>query len=198
MRSVKTTRRRILQVASDLHLHAISDRHMQESLRRFHLRLSRNDIRRHYEYLSGRLGETRSPALALQKNEAHDMWTARILPGGVDLLTGASLAGGVRAGDPVVENLPLKKEMRRGLLIHLGEKPGDYHEDIDLLERFIEDGFTGVSLPDLQFQLWYLAGKEAVRFREIRIGAIRNYTAKITSYGADLASGDARDPGVTD
>ncbi len=197
MLSLRTVRRHILQVANDLYLHTISDRHMKESLGKFHLRLSVSDIRRQYEYLSRIEGEKLSAVLNVQKLEEHDMWTARITSSGVDLLTGAANVNGVRSGDPVVENLPLKKDIRRGILAHLNEKPGEFMEDVDLVEQFIEDGFFHVDLPEIQYQLWYLSGKGAIEMKTIRIGSASNYTAKISSKGCDILAGDEFDIGVS-
>ncbi|MBI5815899.1 MAG: hypothetical protein HZB29_09850 [Nitrospinae bacterium] len=187
----RSARRHILTIINDLFEHAVSDKQVRESLREFSLDLSTTDIRREFAYLAG-LG-----AVTVDKNEGHDMETCRITPHGVDILTGAVEVDGVRTGDPLAENLYHKKDLRRGVLAHLAEKPAIYVEDVDLAERFAEDGFGAVELADVQYHLWYLAGKTLVTLREIRVGKANNYTAKITPAGVDVYQGLKADVGIT-
>ncbi len=196
--TIKTARRRILQVAGDLYLHAITDKHMQESLHRFQLRLSKNEIRRQYEYLGGVLSERKKSAVKLSRIEDHDIWSIRIAPFGIDILTGAVNVEGIRKADPNAENLPLKREIRRAIITQLNERPGDFIEDVDILEHFFERGFATLDLASVHYHLWYLAGKGYITMRQIRILATNNFTAKISSAGADLCDSIITDIGVSE
>ncbi len=190
---VKTRRYHILRIANDLYRHAHPDVVMQEALSEVNQDAPRNNIRDHFEYLAN----LDPPALIVAKIEDHDMWTARITPAGVDIITGAVSVPGVRSADPIAESLRIKSDTRRGILAHLNDKPTKHVEDVDLVEQFVADSFFAIDLPEIQYQLWYLEGKGLVKTEEIKIGKARNVTAKITPAGTDVDNGETYCVGVS-
>lgn len=193
----KTARLRILQVAGDFFEHPISDKTMREALLRYALELPLAAVRREFAYLASPQSASVGPALALAKNEEHDMWSVRITPVGVDIATGAVAVDGVTKTDPYESGLAVKKDLRRGVLSFLRDRLNFLVEDMDLLEMFARDGFGALELGELQSHLWYLEGKKYVELRRIRIGDAYNCAAKITALGANVLAGDSYDVGVT-
>lgn len=195
--SPKTARLRILQVSADYFEHPISDKTMRETLPKYALELPIAAVRREMAYLASPQAEGVGPALTLAKNDEHDMWSVRITPTGVDIITGAAKVDGVRETSPYESGLAVKKDLRRGILSFLHDRLNYLVEDVDLLDMFARDGFGALELGELQSHLWYLEGKKYVELRRIRIGDAYNCAAKITAQGANVLAGDSYDVGVT-
>lgn len=195
--SPKTARLRILQVSADYFEHPISDKTMRETLLKYALELTIVQVRREMTHLSSAQAHDVGPALSLIKNDEHDMWSVRITPAGMDIITGAVAVAGVRPIDPYDGGLAVKKDLRRGVLSFLNDRPNAFVEDMDLLDLFARDGFGALELGELQAHLWYLEGKGYVELRRIRIGDALNCVAKITATGANVLVGDSYDVGVS-
>ncbi len=174
----KVVRKHILQQASDLYLHPLTDRAIVANLKNRFSALTIEHARELFDYLQ------QKGLVTLRKTwSAHSI---QVTTKGIDLLDGAIKVRGIEASCREFAKLEYKKEIRRGILAYCYSFQTFFNEDTEILEEFRDSGFLNLLLEEIRFHIWYLGQNELLEIKSFSLGGDQVFMARLTAKGVDV------------
>ncbi|MBI4827235.1 MAG: hypothetical protein HY804_00195 [Nitrospinae bacterium] len=124
--------------------------------------------------------------------------TARVTPKGIDLADGAISDDAISPIRPGPAALALARQTRLLILAYCRRFPEAWNGDDEILAETSPILAGAVSLDQVRYHLWYLAGKGCLEMKTRAHLRDVVVMARITARGMDLLDGATEDPGVGD